>query len=261
MNILLLTMDEPMYMPQYLEPVVSELHDELSEVVIAPHPSEDLVTTAKQRFEMFGPISFLKYGTHFATGKVLGAIPPKLQTWITGRYHSVTSLCRAYGVPIQVEENVNRDGFVKHARALDIDVILSISCGQKLGSELLEIPSEGAINLHGSLLPDYRGRATAFWALYHNESHSGVTAHFMTEDLDDGDIIRQERFPIADSDTMHDVYNKVVNTGSQLAIVVIELVRTDGVDTEPNPSQQGEFYSLPDADARREFHRRGNKFR
>ena len=254
-------MDEPMYMPRYLEPVVSELYDELSEVVIAPHPGEDLVTTAKQRFEMFGSIPFLKYGAHFAKGKVLAAIPPRLQTRITGRYHSTTSLCRAYDIPVQVEEDINRDGFVKHARALDIDVILSISCGQKLGSELLEIPSEGAINLHGSLLPDYRGRATAFWVLYHDESHSGVTAHFMTEELDDGGIIRQERFPIADSDTMHDVYNKVVSTGSQLAIVVIELVRTDDVSTKPNPSQQGEFYSLPDADARREFRRRGNKFR
>jgi len=260
-NILLLTMDEPMYMPRYLEPVMSELHDELSEVVIAPHPSEDLVTTAKQRFEMFGPISFLKYGTYFAKGKFLGVIPPRLQTEITGRYHSVTSLCHAYGIPVQFEEDVNRNGFIKHVRALNIDVILSISCGQKLSSELLEIPSEGAINLHGSLLPNYRGRATAFWVLYHDESHSGVTAHFMTEDLDDGDIIRQERFPIVDSDTMHDVYNKIVSTGSRLAVTVIEMVRTDDIDTEPNPSQQGEFYSLPDANARREFRRRNNKFR
>jgi methionyl-tRNA formyltransferase len=254
-------MDEPMYMPRYLEPVVAELHEELSEIIIAPHPGEDIPTTAKQRLKMFGITPFVKYGTYFAIGRALGLSPSWLQRLLTGRFHSVTSLCHAYDVPVRIEKNVNKDELIQHARSLDIDLILSISCGQILTSDLLSLPSKGAINIHGSLLPEYRGRATAFWVLYHDESFSGVTAHYMTDDLDGGDIIKQKQFPIADSDTMHDVYNKIVDTGSELALDVVELVRNGAAEPEPNPSDHGEYFSLPDAKARREFLRRGNEFR
>jgi len=254
-------MDEPMYMPRYLEPVVAEFHDELSEVVIAPHPGEDLVTMVRQRFEMFGLGAFAKYSAHFGAGTVLGALPPRIQCSLTGRHHSVSSLCDAYGVPVRVEENVNRRGFLDDVSGLGIDLILSISCGQKLGEELLSVPSEGAINLHGSLLPKYRGRATAFWVLYHDEDHSGVTAHYMTGEFDDGDIISQRRFPIDEDDTMHDVYEKVVSTGVELACDVIEQVNNGTVETKPNPTDEGEYRGLPDAAHRREFFKRGNAFR
>lgn len=261
MNILLLTMDEPMYMPQYLQPILTEYTDEIDEVVIAPHPGEDLVTTARQRFEMFGPAVFFKYGYHFGLGKILGRLPSDLQSSLTGRYHSVPSLCDAFDVPVRVEEDVNRSDFVDEMAEHDIDLILSISCGQKVGTELLSIPTEGAINLHGSLLPKYRGRATAFWVLYHDEEYSGVTAHYMTDEFDAGDIVAQRRFSIDEDDTMHDVYLKVVSNGADLARDVIEQVRDGTVETEPNPSKEGEYRGLPDSNDRMEFLERGNAFR
>lgn len=261
MNILLLTMDEPMYMPRYLEPVVREYTDEISEVVIAPHPGETLQSVITQRLEMFGPVAFVKYGAHFGIGTLLGSLPFQIQQSATGRYHSVPSLCNAYDVSVQVEKNINRDGFINQAQSLNLDLILSISCGQKLKSELLSIPTEGAINLHGSLLPKYRGRATAFWVLYHDERYSGVTAHYMNDEFDGGDIICQRRFPIADHDTMHDVYNKITQTGADIASDVIEQVRTGNVSAQSSPAAEGEYRSLPDAADRNEFYRRGNRFR
>lgn len=261
MNILLLTMDEPMYMPRYLEPVLAEHRETFEEVVIAPHPGEDLKTTARQRFTMFGPKAFFQYGFRFGVGKALGVLPHSVQKSTTDRYHSVPSVCNAYGIPVRVETDINRVGFIHRLRGMDLDLILSISCGQKVGPELLSLPSEGAINLHGSLLPKYRGRATAFWVLYYDEDYSGVTAHYMTDELDDGDIVLQRRFPIADDDTMHDVYNKIVQTGAEVAAAVIRTVKDGEIETDPNPSSEGEFRSLPDEDDRREFYRRNNKFR
>jgi methionyl-tRNA formyltransferase len=260
-NILLLTMDEPMYMPRYLEPVIHEHTVDISKVVIAPHPGETLSKTVRQRLKMFGPTAFLKYGAHFGVGTLLGKLPHRLQRTLTGKYHSVSAVCDAYDVPVQVEKDINRDGFLTEARSLDLDLILSISCGQKLGSKLLSIPTEDAINLHGSLLPKYRGRATAFWVLYHDEEYSGVTAHYMNEEFDDGDIVCQRRFPIADDDTMHDVYNKVVKTGVDVAADIIEQVREGTVDPRPQPTGDVEYRSLPDPADRREFLRRENKFR
>lgn len=248
-------------MPRYLESIIREYTEDLEEVVIAPHPGEDLQKTVRQRFEMFGPVAFMKYGLYFSIGKILSAFPYELQRLLTNRYYSVHSICNAHDIPLCVERDVNRENFVNHVRSLDPDLVLSISCGQKLESELLSIPPEGAINLHGSLLPKYRGRATAFWVLYHDEEYSGVTAHYMNQELDGGNIICQRRFPISDDDTMHDVYNKVVNTGTDLALDVIEQVRTGDVDSTPNSSTDGEYYSIPDAADRSEFLRRGNKFR
>lgn len=254
-------MDEPMYMPRYLQPILEEYNEYIEEVVIAPRPGEDLVTTARQRFEMFGPVAFAKYGLYFGLGSVLGVIPPRIQRSLTGRYHSVTSLCDAYEVPVVVQEDVNCRSFINDVLELDVDLILSIACGQKLGSELLSVPTEGAINLHGSLLPKYQGRATAFWVLYHDEEYSGVTAHYMTDEFDAGDILTQHRFPIDDDDTMHDVYEKVVSTGAELACDVIEQIENGTVDPEPNPTEEGEYWGLPDADDRQEFYQRGNAFR
>jgi len=261
LNILLLTMDEPMYMPQYLEPILRDHREAVSEVVIAPHPGEGLRTILRQRFDMFGPMAFLRYGVQYGVGTALGSLPASWQQGLTDRYHSVPSVAAASDIPVRVEEDINRKCFLTHVQDLDIDLILSIACGQKLDAELLELPSKGAINLHGSLLPKYRGRATAFWVLYHDEDYSGVTAHYMTTDLDAGDIVCQHRFPIAADDTMHDVYLKIVDTGADVAHEVIEQVEGGTVETRPNPSEEGEYRSLPERAARREFRRRENRFR
>jgi len=260
MNVLLLTMDEPMYMPRYLRPVIENYTEDIERLVIAPHPGEDLATTIQQRYEMFGLETFVRYGIHFGVGKILGTLPPAVQT-LTGRYHSIRALCADHGIPVRVEEDVNSNEFVRRVRALDIDLILSISCGQRLSPRLLAVPSEGAINVHGSLLPKYRGRATAFWVLYHDEEYSGVSAHYMSEDFDDGDIVLQREFPIEETDTMNDVYTKIVETGAEVAQAVIEQVKAGDVTTKPNPSEAGEYRSLPDAEDRAEFHRRGKAFR
>ncbi|UTF54802.1 methionyl-tRNA formyltransferase [Natronosalvus rutilus] len=261
MNVLLLTMNEPMYMPRYLEPLLDEYSDDISNVVIAPHPGEGLLTTARMRYRMFGPAVFLRYGFHFAGGKFLGALPYTIQKSLMDRYYSVPSLCKANGIPVQTEIDVNSEEFRSEVREQNIDLILSISCGQKLGPELLSIPEYGAINLHGSLLPNYRGRATAFWVLYHDEDHSGVTAHYMNEALDEGDIVLQRKFPISDDDTMHDVYNKVVKTGGELAKEVIDRVEAGEIETQSNPVEDGGYYTLPGPKERHEFRKQGNKFR
>lgn len=261
MSVVLLTMDEPMYMPSYIEPVVQTHTDALSEVIIAPHPGEDLRTVARQRYRMFGPVTFLRYGTRFGVGKLLSLLPSSVGHRLTGQHHSVQSVCRAHGVDSTTEPDINATAVVERIEDADPDLILSIACGQKLGSKLLAVPDRGSINLHGSLLPKYRGRATAFWVLYENESESGVTAHYMTEEFDAGDIVMQRRFDIADDDSMDDIYRKITETGSEMAIDLIQtILNGEDFQTRSNDTAAGEYYSLPDNEARKEFKRRGNEF-
>ncbi|PSP83005.1 hypothetical protein BRC83_08190 [Halobacteriales archaeon QS_1_68_17] len=83
----------------------------------------------------------------------------------------------------------------------DPDVVLSVVAGQRLPPEILDC-ADAAVNLHGSLLPDHRGRATAFWPLYYGDDRTGVTAHHMTDRFDAGPIIARRAFPIKSTDTV-----------------------------------------------------------
>ena len=245
MNVLLLTMDEPMYMPKYLEPIFRSRGDQIAEVVIAPHPSEGLPTIARQRYKMFGPIDFLRYGIKFGTGKLLAQLPSGINRTLTGRYHSVPAVANQYNIPVQTETNINRPGFVSRIKEMDPDLILSVSCGQLVKEELLSIPEQGSINVHGSLLPKYRGRAASFWALFKDENESGVTAHYMTKEFDAGDIVMQRRFEISDDDTMDSVYQKVAQIGAELVIDLLDAIEDSELTTSPNRTEEGEYRPLP----------------
>ncbi len=78
-----------------------------------------------------------------------------------------------------------------------------------LKKDLLDIPQHGALNMHGSLLPKYRGRVPVNWAIIHGETETGATLHYMTEKPDNGDIVAQQAVPILPNDTALQVFQKV----------------------------------------------------
>ncbi|MFC7212825.1 methionyl-tRNA formyltransferase [Saliphagus sp. GCM10025334] len=259
MDVILFTQDDPIYMPRYLEPVFAERSEALSKVVLAPMQRSAL-EEVRGRFQMFGPSAFFRFGLRYAAGKIAARLPTGPVYRTTGRFHSVRSLAAAYDVPVEEVNNVNDEAFVSEVRELQPDLILSIACGQRMGEDLLEIPKDGAINVHGSLLPKYRGLSTSFWVLYHGEDENGVTAHYMTPEFDSGDIIVQRKYEVRPSDTMHDVYLKLTEVGPTVAVDVIDQVADGTIETRPNNLEEGEYYSFPTRDDRREFRRRGNRF-
>ncbi len=114
------------------------------------------------------------------------------------------SLARAAavrGIPVHTPQDPNAPAFVEQIRRLQPDLTFSFYYRQLLGPALLHIPPLGAINLHGSLLPKYRGRAPINWALLHGETMTGVTLHYMDQWADHGDIILQRAVPITVEDT------------------------------------------------------------
>ena len=259
MRVLVFTADEPLYLPLYLEPILSA-HGACIERVVLANPRSSPLTQARRQYGMYGPRAGARMAARYVRSRVLARLPPSAQRRLTGRYHDVRSAAREHGVPVETVPDVRAAPFVERVRESDPDVVLSVVCGQRLPAAVLGVPDH-AVNVHGSLLPKYRGRATAFWPLYHGEDRTGVTAHLMTEELDAGPIVQRRAFPIDADDTVHDVMSGIVEEGAELAVDVLDRLRAgESLVTEPNPTTEDDYYSLPVPAERRAFLRDGGRF-
>ncbi|PWJ39287.1 methionyl-tRNA formyltransferase [Sediminitomix flava] len=98
-----------------------------------------------------------------------------------------------------------------------------------------DMPELGTFNLHGSLLPQYRGAAPINWAIMNGETETGVTTFFLRHEIDTGDMILQKKEPIADSDTVGDVYGRLMNIGGEAVLETVKLIEEDKVNPIPQP--------------------------
>jgi methionyl-tRNA formyltransferase len=130
---------------------------------------------------------------------------PKETIW----FESVQKLAELYGIPVITPDDPNMPEVVERIRALQPDLFFSFYYRLMLKKELLDIPQRGALNMHGSLLPKYRGRVPVNWAIIRGETETGATLHYMTEKPDNGDIVAQQAVPILPDDTAHEVFQKV----------------------------------------------------
>ncbi|GAB5606192.1 formyltransferase [Sideroxyarcus sp. TK5] len=124
-------------------------------------------------------------------------------------FDSVQNLAELHGIPTITPDNPNTPEVIAQIKALQPDFYFSFYYREMLKPELLAIPSRGALNMHGSLLPKYRGRVPVNWAIIHGETETGATLHYMTEKPDNGDIVAQQAVPILPDDTAHEVFLKV----------------------------------------------------
>jgi hypothetical protein len=258
-RVVLATSEEPLYLPDYLRPVFEAHADAIEAVALVPFAGDPL-EQAREQLRAWGVRGTARLGTRFAVGRAAGALSEPVQRRLPGGYRSVRRLARSYDLPVRGVPDASAPAFVDWLRERDPDLLLSVVAGQLFPGDALEA-ADLAVNCHGSLLPKYRGRATAFWPLYHGDDETGVTAHLMTEAWDAGPILRQRAFPIADDDSMHDVNRKLAETGADLVVDLLDDLRAgERPAPRPNPTREYEYRSLPTPAERREFRRRGNRF-
>jgi len=124
-------------------------------------------------------------------------------------FGSVEKTARANGIPVITPENPNAPDVVGQVARCEPDFIFSFYYRNMLATELLDIPKKGAFNVHGSLLPKYRGRVPVNWAIIHGESESGVSLHRMVSKPDAGNLVAQRAVPVLINDTAYDVFQKL----------------------------------------------------
>ena len=139
-------------------------------------------------------------------------------------FGSVAKLAAAHGIPVHTPDDPNVPAFVEEIRRLRPDLIFSFYYRRLLAPAILAIPSLGAINLHGSLLPKYRGRAPLNWVLVLGETATGVTLHHMDAQADHGDIIAQRVVSIALEDTALSLWRRLTAAARALLAETYPLI-------------------------------------
>ena len=163
---------------------------------------------------------------------------PNETTW----FGSVAELAAQHGIRCIAPDDPNAPGVVAQTAALAPDFVFSFYYRLLLKAPLLAIPRKGALNMHGSLLPKYRGRAPVNWAILHGERETGATLHYMTLKPDDGDIVSQAAVAIGPDETGADVVQKVSAAAEQvLARILPQLIDGTAPRRAQDPAQASYF--------------------
>ena len=141
-------------------------------------------------------------------------------------FDSVAELAASRGIPVFAPEDINHPMWVSKIKALKPDIIFSFYYRNMVKQAILDIPKAGCLNLHGSLLPAYRGRCPINWVLVKGEKETGVTLHHMTPKPDDGDIVAQRKIPIGYDDTAKMLFDKSTRAASELLDEVLPKVES-----------------------------------
>ncbi len=157
-------------------------------------------------------------------------------------FDSVAELAASYNIPVFAPDDINHPLWVKKIKELAPDIIFSFYYRDMVRKPILEIPPAGCLNLHGSLLPKYRGRCPINWVLVNGEKETGVTLHYMTPKPDDGDIVGQREIEIADSDTAKSLHLKAVRAATLLLDEILPLIKSGTATRQPQDHSQATYY-------------------
>ena len=136
--------------------------------------------------------------------------------------------------PLKVRNNPE---FVEKLKNINPDVICVVAYGKIIPKEILDIPRLGCINVHGSLLPKYRGAAPIQWAVLNGDKETGVTTMFMDEGMDTGDMIEKEVVKIGDNETTGELWDRLSIVGANLLVKTLKLLESGEATRKKQPEK------------------------
>ena len=187
---------------------------------------------------------------------------PSLQALVEGGYHivavvtmpdkpagrgqklresSIKTYAREVGIEVLQPERLKDEAFISRLHELRIDLGIVVAF-RMLPEVVWSLPRFGTINLHGSLLPRYRGAAPIHWAIIRGETETGVTTFRLRHELDTGDILLQARLPIAPEDNVGKVHDALMHLGAETLVKTVDLFLQD---EEPQAQAQSSYDIAP----------------
>lgn len=138
-----------------------------------------------------------------------------------------------HSIPVLQPEKVKEPEFVEQLRSYEPDLIAVTAFGQILSEPILEMPKYGCINVHGSLLPKYRGAAPMQWSIIDGEKVTGITTMYMAKGLDSGDMLLKAEVEITDEDTFATIHDKMAVTGANLLLDTLDQLEAGTLERIP----------------------------
>jgi methionyl-tRNA formyltransferase len=157
-------------------------------------------------------------------------------------FRSVRDLCLERKIPFITPSDLNDFELIEQLQSYQPDYLFSFYYRFMIPQQILEIAKIAALNMHGSLLPKYRGRVPINWAVLHGETKTGATLHVMEAKPDAGDIVHQKAINILPDETAYEVFNKVAIVAKTTLEEVIPDLLTGEFPKRPNRLQEGSYF-------------------
>lgn len=238
MKITVITQEDPFYLPREMEYLLSRIQPPLkvvSCVVLDVSPfggSESLPAKALRTSRVFGMRFFARYCLKYVLSKTVGG-------------KCVSAIFRKHGIPvIRLDKNINSQDSIKKITEFGPDLLVSIAGNQIFKAPLRELAPKGCINLHTSLLPEYRGLMPSFWTLKNGEKYTGVSVFFVNEGIDAGPIVVQKKIEIGDR-SLEELILHSKRIGMDAVLESIEKIESGEVQLIDNPDSKKTYYSFP----------------
>ncbi|MEP7133754.1 MAG: formyltransferase family protein [Chloroflexota bacterium] len=246
MKITFLTTDDPVYLPAFYEHVLSKYGKETQAVYSVPplYKNQTSLQAALRYYKTFGLAASLGLGARVGM--------------VTMRGQSIASVCKKHGVMYELVPDVNAEQFRQRLRDSGTDLLISVSCPQIFKKPLIEIPQLGCLNIHGAILPHYRGVLPSFWMLANQEKNAGVSIYYVNEKIDAGELCGQRIFEIVPRESLDHFITRSKAIAAELLLEVLGKIEVGTITRSPLNLADGSYYSWPDKEAVKRFWANGH---
>lgn len=162
------------------------------------------------------------------------------------RYSPVKQLATDNAIPVFQPEKMRDGTALSMLRSLNPDILVVVAYGRILPDDLLELPPYGAINVHGSLLPQYRGAAPIQWAVLNGDLKTGVTTMHLAHDMDAGDIIYSEETEIGEFETSGELFDRLAEIGANLLVKTLNDLEAGSAPRIPQNHEKATYCTMLD---------------
>lgn len=153
----------------------------------------------------------------------------------------VKEVALKYDIPVFQPKNLREDSVMDTISSLKPDIIVVVAYGRLLPKKVLDFPKYGCINVHGSLLPKYRGAAPIQWAVLNGDKTTGITTMYMSEGLDEGDMIIKEETEILKNETSGELFERLMDLGAKTLIKTLDLIENNTAPRIPQNNDDATF--------------------
>jgi folate-dependent phosphoribosylglycinamide formyltransferase PurN len=176
------------------------------------------------------------------------------------KVHSLRDMRRLYNVPVIGSADVNNADTMAQIEAWQPDVVLSIYLNQLIKLPLINLPTQGTLNIHPALLPRHRGLFPYFWVLADREPETGVTVHWVDPQFDTGDLLLQEKITVEPTDTIISMSYKSSVVGADMLVRAIKLIAAGNPPRLSQNNETASYHTWPKPADQRRFRRNGGQY-